>query len=122
MREEELGKEGENQARLILKSMGFEVQQLDWVGIKNGQTTCFEIKKKERFTPPPFEGHGLDKRQIYLRNKLFENTSIRTMLMIFEIPSGRIFYRYLDLLEKGKKFETINGVIIYPLSSFFEKI
>ena len=35
MREYELGKEGEQQARLILKKMGFEVQSPDWLGLKD---------------------------------------------------------------------------------------
>ena len=120
MREYELGKEGEQQARLILKKMGFEVQSPDWLGLKDNNWVCFEIKKKERFEPPPFEGHGLDKRQIYLRKKLFESKDIRTMLMIFEVSSNRIFYRFLDLLENGPKFETRNGIIIYPLKNFLE--
>ena len=120
MKEYELGKEGEQQARILLKSLGFTVQQLDWVGIKNKKTVCFEIKKKERFNPPPFEGHGLDERQIYLRKKLWEETDIRTMLIIFEVPTDRIFYRYLDVLENGEKFRTKNGIVIYPLTNFLE--
>ena len=120
MIELELGHEGEQQARILLKKQGFIIQSPDWLGYKDDKWVCFEIKKKERFTPPPFEGHGLDKRQIFLRNKLREETDIRTMLMIFEIPTNRIFYRYLDILDNGERYETRNGVIIYPLTNFLE--
>lgn len=120
MKEYELGKEGERQARLLLKKWGFELQSPDWLGNKDNQWVCFEVKKKERFEPPPFEGHGLDKRQIYLRKKLFKDKSIRTMLIIFEVPTNKIFYKYLDLLENDQHFDTMNGIRIYPLSNFLE--
>ena len=116
--EYELGKEGEAQARLLLKKLGFEIQSPDWLAVKNNNWICIEVKKKERFNPPPFEGHGLDLRQIYLRNRLLKEKGIRTFLMIFEINSNKIFGQYLDILERGKKFETKNKIVIYPLASF----
>ena len=122
MREYELGKEGEAQARMLLKKLGFQVQSPDWLGLKDNKFTCFEIKKKERFLAPPFDGHGLDERQIFLRRKLFEETDMRTILMIFEVPTGRIFQRHLDILENGEKFRTKNGIVIYPLTNFLEII
>ena len=120
MSEYDLGKEGEAQARLILKKQGYTVQSPDWLGVKDGKWVCFEIKKKERFLKPPFDGHGLDERQIFLRKQLFEATGIRTMLMIFEVPTGKVFYRHLDILENGKRFVTRNKVVIYPLENFLE--
>ena len=122
--EQELGKEGEQQARIFLKNQGFEIQSPDWLGYKNGEWVCFEIKKKERFTAGggcDFDGHGLDEKQIYLRKRLQEKTGIRTMLIIFEIPTNKIFFRYLDLLEAGEKHRTKNGIVIYPLKNFLIK-
>lgn len=118
MKEFELGIEGERQARILLKKLGFEIQSPDWLATIDKEWICVEVKKKERFTPPPFEGHGLDKRQIYLRNHLLADKNIRTFLLIFEIGSEDIFGQFIDILEKGNKFETKNGVMIYPLSSF----
>ena len=119
MKEYELGKEGEQQARILLKARGFELQSPDWLGTNpEGKWICFEIKKKERFMPPPFGGHGLDAKQVYLRTKLFNETGIRTYLMIFEVPTGLIFGNYLDSLEQGEKFITKNNIIVYPLTSF----
>ena len=118
--EYDLGKEGEAQARLLLKKQGYSVQSPDWLACKDNKWTCFEIKKKERFKAPPFDGHGLDERQIFLRKKLFEATDIRTMLMIFEVPTGKIYQRFLDILENGERFRTKNGIIIYPLTNFME--
>ena len=117
----ELGKEGEAQARVILKNLGYEVQSPDWLGLKDDEFTCFEVKKKERFTAGfgcNFDGHGLDSRQIYLREKLFLKTGIRTYLMIFEVPIGLVFGQWLDILEGGKKYITKNRIVIYPLESF----
>ncbi len=118
MKEIELGKEGEQQARILLKGLGFEIQSPDWLAVKDNNWICIEVKKKERFNPPPFAGHGLDKRQIYLRNRLLKEKGIRTFLMIFEVGSNNIYGQYIDELENGNKFETKNGIIIYPLSSF----
>jgi hypothetical protein len=118
MKEQELGKEGEQQARVFLKNMGFEVQSPDWLARKNGEWICIEVKKKERFTAPPFDGHGLDTRQIYLRNQLLKEKGIRTYLMIFEVPTNLVFGEYLDILEAGKKIKTRNEIVIYPLTSF----
>ena len=118
MKEYELGREGEQQARILLKKLGFEVQSPDWLAVKENNWTCIEVKKKERFDPPPFAGHGLDNRQIYLRKKLLEEKEIRTFLLIFEVGTDNIFGQYLDVLEEGNKFITKNGITIYPLPSF----
>ena len=117
-KEFELGKEGERQARILLKRLGFEVQSPDWLAVKDNNWTCFEVKRKERFLAPPFDGHGLDSRQIYLRMRLLFEKDIRTFLMIFEIPTELIFGEYLDVLENGKKFVTMNKIVIYSLESF----
>ena len=121
LREFELGREGEEQARILLKRLGFEIQSPDWLAVKDNNWFCIEVKKKERFNPPPFEGHGLDNRQIYLRNRLLKEKGIRTYLMIFEIGTNNIFGQYLDILEKNEKFITKNNITIYRLS-VFEKL
>ena|SRR3990167_4131443 len=118
MKEYELGKEGEAQARILLKKLGFQVQSPDWLAKKDGKWIIFEIKKKERFMPPPFAGHGLDERQIFLRNEFLKETGIRTYLMIFEVGTNNIFGQYIDILEKGIKYKTKNNIWIFPLPSF----
>jgi hypothetical protein len=115
---EELGKEGEQFARLKLKEKGYWIGQIDWLGKRNGEWTKFEIKRKERFNPPPFEGHGLDRRQIDYSNELFQDTGIRTYLLIYEIGTNIWYGQYLDILEAGSKFDTKNGVRIYKLDNF----
>jgi len=122
MKEEELGKEGEHQAMVILKKMGFKLQSPDWLASKDGKVICIEVKKKSRrFSPPPFEGHGLDIRQVYLRTKLLKETGIRTYIMIFEDWSNKVFGNYLDILENGEKADAPFGKIrIYPIKNFIE--
>lgn len=117
---EELGKEGEQQARLLLKKRGFYIGQSDWIGKKDNQWARFEIKRKERFEPPPFEGHGLDIRQVNYAVEFQRATSIPTFLLIYEIGTDKWFMRRLDELEKGEKFDTKNGVRIYKLTNFIE--
>jgi len=110
--------ESEERARILLKKWGYEIQQLDWVGIKNNKITIFEIKEKELFSPPPFWGTGLEKRQLYLRTHLFKLTGLRTILITFEKETNNIYWQYLDILENGKYYDTKNGIRIYPIENF----
>jgi len=116
----ELGKEGEQKARLLLKKRGFYIGQSDWIGKKNNQWNRFEIKRKERFNPPPFEGHGLDIRQVNYAIEFQKDTGIQTILLIYEIGTNKWFMRRIDELEKREKFDTKNNIRIYKLSNFYE--
>ena len=117
---EELGKEGEKQARLLLKKRGFYIGQSDWIGRKDNQWFRFEVKRKERFMPPPFEGHGLDIRQVEYAMQFQADTKIPTILLIWELGTNKWFWRRIDFLEKGEKFTTRNNIKIYKLSNFLE--
>lgn len=112
------GLTGESIARNFFKRQGFEVQQLDWIVKRNNQYMVVEVKYKELFTPPPFWGTGLDKTQIYLRNKLLKDLNLKTYILVFVKGSTDIYGQYLDQLEAGKYHDTKNGVRIYPLTSF----
>ncbi len=116
----ELGKEGEQKARLLLKQKGFYIGQSDWIGKKDNQWVRFEIKRKERFNSPPFNGHGLNVKQVNYAIEFQKDTGIPTMLLICEIGTDKWFVRRLDKLEKGEKFTTKNNIRIYKLSNFFE--
>ncbi len=116
----ELGKEGEQKARLLLKQKGFYIGQSDWIGKKDNQWVRFEIKRKERFNSPPFDGHGLNIRQVNYAIEFQKDTGILTILLIYEIGTDKWFVRRLDKLEKGEKFDTKNNIRIYKLSNFFE--
>jgi hypothetical protein len=113
-----IGRDGELKALNLFKRLGFEVQSPDWIAIKDNQCIVLEVKHKERFRPPPFEGHGLDLRQIYLRNVLYKKTGMRTYVIIFEINTNNIFGNYLDSLERGDYFYTTNRIRVYPLHCF----
>ncbi len=41
------GIDGEKKARRILTELGWQIQQIDWIGEKDGQWTVFEIKTRE---------------------------------------------------------------------------
>jgi hypothetical protein len=116
---EELGKEGEEKARIMLKKLGFLLTKPDWIGEKEGKFIQFEIKMKSAaFTPPPFLGHGLDIYQINRRIALQEKHNLKCMVIIFEKDSPNIYYQWLDKLEEGKRFDTRNGIRIYPIEVY----
>ena len=114
----ELGKEGEQKARLLLKQKGFWVGQSDWIGKKDGKWWRFEIKRKARFMPPPFEGQGLDIRQVTYAMEFEKDTGIPTILLIYEIGTDKWFMQTIKKLEIGEKFDTKNNIRIYKLSNF----
>jgi hypothetical protein len=105
---------------LILKKLGYGIQQLDWIGKKDGLWTIFEVKTRELFNPPPFLGTVLDKRQVYLRNLLKDELKLRTVLIVFEKSTDNVYWQYLDILESGKHFDTRNEIRIYPIENFIK--
>lgn len=112
------GKSAEARARLLFKNQGYSVQQIDWLAIREDKVICVEVKDKaEPFKKPPFDGHGLDKRQVWLRMQLLDHIGLRTYLLVFD-NSGQVYGQYLDALELGESFDTKNGIRIYPLKSF----
>jgi hypothetical protein len=107
----------ELEARNFLKKRGFCIQQIDWIGEKAGKYIIFEIKERELFEPPPFWGTGLNKSQLFLRNKLLKDLGIRTYMIVF--TKDIVYGQYLDILEKkGKYFDTKNDIRIYDIESF----
>ena len=112
------GINAERKARELLKKRGWQIQQIDWIGERNGKWIVFEIKERELFEPPPFTGTGLDKSQLFLRTKLLKELGLRTILVVFIKKSTDIYWQYLDILEKGKFFDTMNSIRIYPIENF----
>lgn len=116
----EEGIEGERLARIILIKYGFQLFGGDWI-IKSiqGKYYLVEIKhKSECFRSPPFDGHGLDKYKIIIREQFRKDTGIRTILLIIDKEQKKVFWNFLDILEKGDYFKTKNNIIIYPLGNF----
>lgn len=118
----ELGRKGEELARLFLKDKGFALFQADWIGKKDGNYTVFEVKHKERFLSPPFDGHGLDVRQVTARLQFYKETGIRCCFVVFEPDSNEVLTQWLDVLEAGEKFTTKNNVRIYPIENFHKQV
>jgi len=114
------GINGEQMARLVIKKWGIdELFQLDWMAKYKDKYICFEIKHKEWFTPPPCRGQGLDVRQVKARIKLYKETGIRCLFMVFPIPEdGYAYCQWLDILESGNPFTTRNRIRIYDMSLF----
>ena len=114
-----IGMEGETLARTVLIDR-FKVDsifQADWLVEKNGKYYVVEVKHKEMFKAPPFDGHGLDVRQVNARMRFFRAHGIRCLFLVIDMK-GRIFWQWLDVLEQGRKFDTKRGVRVYDIDSF----
>ena len=90
---------GEQMLGELLKEKGYKIFQPDWVGFKDGQYYLFECKHQERFTPPPFEGHGLPAWQVKARLEFQRQTGIVATLVVFDKKTDEIFWQRLDELE-----------------------
>lgn len=118
--------DAETKALYLLRECGFSyTQQLDWFAKNDkGEWIVIEVKEKELFTPGtnfPHYGAGLDKSQLFLRTKLFEELRLRTYLLIFAKGTNKVYGAYLDELEKnGDFYDTKNGIRIYKISNFEE--
>lgn len=68
MSQQNLKAMGNRAEELLLSRLfrrGYTILRPDWVVIYDDRVIIFEVKAKtERFKPPPFEGHGLDNKQI----------------------------------------------------------
>ena len=115
----DIGKEGERLARNVLIDR-FKVDgifQADWMVERNGHYFIVEVNHKDMFKAPPFDGYGLDARQVKSRMRFFRATGIRCLLLVIDMR-GRIFWQWLDILEKGEKFDTKRGMRIYHIKNF----
>jgi hypothetical protein len=115
----DVGKEGERLARLVLKEK-FKVDgifQADWIVEKDGRYYVVEVKHKEKFKAPPFDGHGLDIQQVDARMKFFRRLGVRCLFLVIDMDNT-IYWQWLDVLEQRRKFDTKNGIRVYDLKAF----
>ena len=115
----EQGIKGEQKLFKYLRDKGVEFFQADGIGLQKGKYSLYEVKlKSEPFKPPPFLGHGLEIRQVNARIKFQEKTGMRCRFVVFQSNSNSVCSAWLDELEKGKHFDTSNGIRIYPIENF----
>lgn len=116
----DIGKEGERRARIILKDV-FRVDnifQADWIVGVNDKWFVIEVKHKEMFNPPPFYGQGLQAYQADMRIKFWRETGIRCLFLVIDSVTGEVYWEWLDKLQETKYFETHNGIRIYDIRHF----
>lgn len=117
----DIGKEGEALAREILKKQ-FKVDdifQADWLVKKNNEYYVIEVKHKEAFQPPPFEGHGLDVRQVKARMEFYKRYGIRCLFLVIDM-TGTVYWQWLDVLEATPNHTTKNNIRIYNIACFYK--
>ncbi len=76
------------------------------------------VKHKEMFNPPPFQGQGLDIRQVRARMAFYKDTGMRCLFLVIDASTGMQYWQWLDELENTKYFDTRNSVRIYNVSQF----
>lgn len=116
----EIGRQGEELARHVIKEY-FKCDglfQADWLFKKDDMWFVVEVKRKERFEPPPFEGHGLNMYQAEWRLEFHRGTNIRCLFLVFDLSDGNIYWQWLDVLEQGQHYDTRNQIRIYPIKNF----
>ena len=118
------GIEAERKARNWLRGKGvFNLQQLDWLyKASDGRYFCIECKARELYKAPPFDGTGLDIKQLNLRKQLYDDLSIDTILLVYEKGTNNIYWQMITKLELGRKFDTKNKIRIYDILSFNKEI
>lgn len=123
----DIGKDGERLARQILKDRGCsDIFQADWFVKFPGKNDwiCVEVKHKERFKAPPYDGHGLNAYQADMRMKFYRETGIRTLFLVIGIDDNKVYVQWLDVLQRktmeqyGKLFQTKNGIRIFDIRLF----
>ena len=112
--------EGQQKAKQFLIELKAEFQQIDWLVKINSKYIKFEIKEKEQFNAPPFDGMGLNEGQRIMSNKLYNDLNIRTFLLVFNKTDNEVYGQYLDILDKDISFLTFNKIRIYPLKNFIK--
>jgi hypothetical protein len=118
----------ETKALHLLREAGFDtLQQLDWVGKKDGKWVIFEIKEKCLFSPGnnyPHWAAGLNKGQLYLRSRLFKELGLRTYLINFVPGTDEVYGAYLDDLEAKREFYDTphQDIRVYPIKNYSKGI
>jgi len=112
-----------SKARLLLMEKGCQyVQAPDWVAANGDEWLVVEVKDKELWEPGanfPHYGIGMDKSQLFLRNKFQEGTGLRTYILCFAKGTNDVYGAFLDELEaKGGFHDTKNKIRVYPLENF----
>ena len=117
---QEAGRAGEAIARVLLKNDLHvdAIMQADWLVQKSGIWYVVEVKYKERFKAPPFDGHGLDGYQADSRMRFFRDTGIRCLLLVIDANGADVYWQWLDILEGSEYHTTRNDVRIYDLRNF----
>lgn len=114
------GIDGEQKLFALLRQRGFDFFQPDGIGLKDNKYYLFECKHQERFTSPPFDGHGLPRWQVQARLKFQSVTGVIAIFIVFDKKTNEVFTQSLTKLEAGKYFDTkgLKPRRVYPLTSF----
>ena len=121
------GIEGEHLIKKFLHSENHQTTQIDLLSCVDEKVYLIEIKHQERFNGPPFDGHGLNPKQV--QNKLWWAKKINAIPLLIVLEPNvdifgkrNLFYQNLNLLDNlpnSKKFITKTGKrIIYDISAF----
>ena len=116
-----VGMQGEQHCRNYLAQKKHSFFQADLISMDKatGKYYLWEVKHKERFRAPPFDGHGLSPWQVRHRLDFYEKTGIRPILYVLDKETGDVFVQALDVLASGDNFTTKTGkMVVFPIENF----
>ena len=94
--------------------------QVDIMFKYKGKWCLGEVKTQEKFTAPPFDGHGLPKWQIDRRMEFYKDTGVEPFLIVHDIKEKCLFIEsFVNLLAK-ENFQTkgLKPRVIFKITSF----
>jgi len=115
-----IGFNGEDTVRSWFINNKIPFMQVD-IMFKHKDAWCLgEIKTQEKFTAPPFDGHGLPQWQIDRRIEFYKDTNIKPFLIVYDLEEKCLYIESLLKLIKMDSFKTKGKKprTIFKLSSF----
>lgn len=101
-----IGFDGEQTVRDWFIKQKIPFMQVD-IMFKHKDSWCLgEVKTQEKFTAPPFDGHGLPQWQIDRRLEFQEDTGVIAYLIVNDIEDNCLYINSLDKLLAGEYFKT----------------
>lgn len=100
------GFNGEGLVRKWFEKQKRKYMQVDIMFEHNNYWALGEIKTQEKFTAPPYDGHGLPPYQFTARLKFQEDTGIPAYLIIYDLQDKCLYIASFDKLKNGEFFIT----------------
>ena len=95
------------------------VQRPDFTYDKDNKSICIEVKNKEYYKAPPFDGHGLNYSQYKKRINTWKEKGTRCLMVVREKDTPQYYLQWLDILGGMENYYLERSkIILFPLKHF----